>query len=361
MIRSLASRVLFVALFIVPFAAFLVFELAVISDRYESEASIIIGQEQSGNTSFNISFLGLPTAGNNTDAQAIVEFIGSRDMLRHLDDTYHLRAHYSSKRVDWWDRLAPTASFEELYLYMPNWLTVAYDTTAKIIRVQFQAFDENYSRMVLDAIISRSQVFVDGMNAKMSAEQTRFFEEKMAETDARLKRAKQELLTFQRANKLLTTESESAFVMNNIAALQRFLIATQAAVDVASKTLSDKAPRLQELKNTAAALARQIKKEKDRLSGGSTSAISELDAQERDIQLNLESVLTMYQSNLSQLEQARIEAARRVKFLVTVASPVVPDEARLPDRFLGSVIAGVVLLAFYFIIAISVAIIREHA
>src|SRR3954452_157093 len=105
MIRSLASRVLFVALFIVPFAAFLVFELAIISNRYESEASIIIGQERSGNTSFNISFLGgLPVAATDTDAQAIVEFIGSRDLLRYLDDPYHLRAHCSSKRVDWRDR-----------------------------------------------------------------------------------------------------------------------------------------------------------------------------------------------------------------------------------------------------------------
>ena len=63
------------------------------------------------------------------------------------------------------------------------------------------------------------------------------------------------------------------------------------------------------MRTDIAALENQIKIEKERLSGVSTSSISELDAHYRDIQLNLEFVTTMYKSNLGQLEQARIEAA----------------------------------------------------
>src|SRR5204862_2569638 len=110
-----------------------------------------------------------------------------------------------------------------------------------------------------------------------------------------------------------------------------------------------------------AALESQVSIEKDRLSGVSTSSISELDAQYRDIQLNLEFVTTMYKSNLSQLEQARIEAARRVKFLVVVASPSIADQSQYPNRPFVIIAGAVVFLALYFIAALVLSIIREHS
>src|SRR5690348_4024974 len=105
MFRSLASRVLFVILFLIPFALFIFYELAIVSDRYQSETSIIIGQERSGSTTFNIAFLGLPASADDRDADSVVEFMQSRDLLQYLDDKFRVRDHYSSKRVDWWNRL----------------------------------------------------------------------------------------------------------------------------------------------------------------------------------------------------------------------------------------------------------------
>ena len=124
----------------------------------------------------------------------------------------------------------------------------------------------------------------------------------MVASETRLKEAKQSLLTFQRANRLLTTESESALVLSNISALEMLLSKQKSELDSASTTLSTNAPRLQQLRSDISALENQIRTEKERLSGVSTSSLSELDAQYRDIQLNLEFVTTMYKSNLSQLE-----------------------------------------------------------
>src|SRR3954447_17165064 len=160
MFGSLASRILFVILFLVPFALFVFYEMTIVSDRYRSETSIIIGQEKSGTTSFNIAFLGLPASGDDEDAASVIEFMQSRDLLQYLDEKYRMRDHYSSKRVDWFNRLRSAASFEDLYSYMPNWYVVTYDTTAKIIRVELQTFNENYSRTLLEAILAKSQEFV---------------------------------------------------------------------------------------------------------------------------------------------------------------------------------------------------------
>ena len=142
----------------------------------------------------------------------------------------------------------------------------------------------------------------------------------------------------------------------------RLLLSKQKSeLDSASTTLSTNAPRLQQLRSDISALENQIRTEKERLSGVSTSSLSELDAQYRDIQLNLEFVTTMYKSNLSQLEQARIEAARRIKFLIIVAEPSLADESQFPNRPYIIITAAIILMAVYFIGALILSIVREHA
>src|SRR5437588_4301253 len=184
------NRILFLVVFVIPFIIVTYYELAIASDRYQSEASLVINQENSGTTTFDVSFLGLPSSADDKDALSVIEFIQSRDMLHYLDEKLHLRDHYSSSRIDWLNRFSNTGSFEEFHNYMTNWLVVYYDTASKIIHVQLQTLNPNYSKAVVDAILTKSQEFIDHLNATVTAEQTRFFEEKMVESETRLKQAK---------------------------------------------------------------------------------------------------------------------------------------------------------------------------
>src|SRR5437016_9883331 len=247
---NLSQRtVVFAVLFVVPLLGFTYWDLVIASYRYQTETSIVISQENSGTTTFNLSFLGLPATADDKDALSVVEFIISRDMLHYLDEKLHLRDHYSSSRIDWLNRFSNTGSFEEFHNYMTNWLVVYYDTASKIIHVQLQTFDANYSKAVVDAILTKSQEFIDHLNATVTAEQTRFFEEKMVESETRLKQAKQALLTFQRTNRLLTTASESSVVLTDISALETQLGKNKSEFGSLANTLTPDAPRLQQMKS----------------------------------------------------------------------------------------------------------------
>ena len=355
-----ANRILFFIVFVLPLIVIAYYEVAVATDRYQSEAALIISQEKAGTTTFDVSFLGLPSSADDKDARVVEEFIMSRDMLHFLDDKHHLREHYSASRVDWLARLSNTASFEDFHQYMAGYIILTYDTESKIIHIQLQSFDANYSKALTDSIVARSQLFIDSLNERMTAEQTRFFDDKMVESETRLKEAKQALLTFQQVNRLLTTESESALVLQNISALETAMSKQKSELDSAASVLSNNAPRLQQMRADIAALENQIKIEKERLSGSSTSSLTELDARYRDIQLNLEFVTTMYKSNLSQLEQARIEAARRIKFLIVVSAPSLADESQFPSRAYIIITSAIVLLILYFIASLVMAVAREH-
>ena len=89
--------------------------------------------------------------------------------------------------------------------------------------------------------------------------------------------------------------------------------------------------------------------------------MSELDAQFREIQFNLEFVTNIYKSNMAQLEQARLQAVQRLKYLVVVTTPSLADASLYPDRpyIIGT--AVIVLLMIFFVVSLLAAIIREHA
>ena len=359
--RSLTRVVLFFLVFVLPLAIVAVYEAFVVTDRYHSDSSIIVTQQSSEAQSLDLSVLGLPSMSTSKDALVIQEFILSADMLKYLDAALKLRAHYSQASIDWLSRLSLDDSTEDFHDYLLNYLTVEYDTEAQIVRLHVEAFDRDYAQTVLNAVLARSQEFIDKLNARVTADRTQFFEKQLVVSQRRLQEVKEELLAFQQKNRLLTAESEAAMVMENITALEKELTNRRAELEVRMRELAETAPAILNLKSEIASIVEQIRRQKDRLSGSGSGALSELDAQNRAILLNLEFAITIYKSNLALLEQARMEASRRLKFLVVVTQPSLADASEFPDRIFIVGTAAMVLIMFYFIAALIVAIIREHS
>jgi capsular polysaccharide transport system permease protein len=67
-----------------------------------------------------------------------------------------------------------------------------------------------------------------------------------------------------------------------------------------------------------------------------------------------------YKSSLVALEKARIESYKKLKHLVVVQSPTLPDEALEPRKLYNIATLFVVLSLAYGIISMIVATIREH-
>jgi capsular polysaccharide transport system permease protein len=149
--------------------------------------------------------------------------------------------------------------------------------------------------------------------------------------------------------------------MATIHTLEQELAQKQADLSARLQVLDRSAPQLQTVQMDITALESQIASAKERLAGASDTSISELDSKFRDIQLNLEFVTAIYKSNLSGLEQARLEAARRLKFLIVVAQPSVPEQAAYPQHAYLIATVAIVLLIIFFVVSLTMAIIREHS
>jgi capsular polysaccharide transport system permease protein len=283
-------------------------------------------------------------------------------MMQYLEQQLQLRQHYSSPNIDWLSRLPAEASMEDFQTYLQSYIVAEYDASSHLINIHVQAFSREYAQKVVNTVLARSQEFVDNLNAKVTTEQTRFFESQLTVSEARLKDAKGELLKFQRDYGLLTTDTEAAMINANIGSLDRLLITKQGELSIKRRELNENSPVVQILKAEIETLTQQLVQEKERLSGGTGgAAVTELDSKFREIQFNLEFVETLYKSNLTQLERARLEAVQRLKYLIVITTPSLADASLFPNRPYVIGTAALVLLMIYFVVSLIVAIIREHA
>jgi capsular polysaccharide transport system permease protein len=356
-----SNSILFLVSFVLPLAAFAAYLLFIASERYESLASATITEEKTASQSIDLSMLGVTNSAADKDSLILKEFIESKDMMLFLDERLRIREHVTKPSIDFYSRLSPDATIEEFHEYYKWLVTVEYDPLSKLIRFSVQGFDEQFARAVLSLIVERSQQFIDRINDQITREQLRFFDLEIAESEVRMKQAKEALIAFQREYRLMSTEGESQTVMATIQTLEQELAQKQADLGARLQVLDRSAPQLQTVQMDITALESQIASAKERLAGASDTSISELDSRFREIQLNLEFVTNIYKSNLNALEQARLEAARRLKFLIVVAQPSVPEMATYPRHAYLITTVAVVLLILFFVVSLTMAIIREHS
>ncbi|NNF78400.1 MAG: hypothetical protein HKN05_10270 [Rhizobiales bacterium] len=285
----------------------------------------------------------------------------SKDMVRYLDGKIQLREHYSNPKVDYFSRLEPDATFEDFHELYRDYFTVDYNVETKILRIAVQAFDRAYAQKALKLILARSDEFIDSLNNRMSKEQVRFFllEEKKRKQD--MLDAKAKLLAFQRANKIYSTEAEAQTIFTTIGALETQAAQKQSELDSRAKILSKNSAILQELQAQISSLQRQIISEKARLAGGEGRDISVIQSDFLAVRLELELATTAFKSTLATLEQVRIEAARKLKFLIVVTEPSLADESEFPRRWYIVISTIMISLMLYVVASLVMAIIREHA
>ena len=360
--RFLRSNfILFLLTFVLPLAAFAAYLLFIASERYESLASATITEEKNASQTIDLSMLGVTSSAADKDSLILKEFIESKDMMLFLDEKLGIRDHVTQPSIDFYSRLTPDATVEEFHEYYQWLVAVEYDPLSKLIRFSVQGFDREFAHAVLNVIVERSQQFIDKVNDQITREQLRFFDLEIEDSEARMKQANEDLMAFQREYRLMTTEGESQTVMATIQTLEQELAQKRADLSARLQVLDKSAPQLQTVQMDITALESQIASAKERLTGASNTSISELDSKFREIQLNLEFVTNIYKSNLNALEQARLEAARRLKFLIVVAQPSVPEKAEYPRHVYSITTVAVVLLIVFFVISLTMAIIREHS
>jgi capsular polysaccharide transport system permease protein len=132
----------------------------------------------------------------SVDSHAVVQYLGSRDIIDDLAKTLDLREMFSRADADWWARLQLPVSIEELVRYWKNQVDAFYDVTNGTIVVRARAFTPEDALQLAQGIFALSERLVNELSARARRDTLRNSESEVRRAEKRLKTALTRLSEF---------------------------------------------------------------------------------------------------------------------------------------------------------------------
>jgi capsular polysaccharide transport system permease protein len=299
--------------------------------------------------------------GGRQDAYLLRDYILSADLLARLDEALGLRAAWSDPAIDPIWRLAADASDEDFLDYYRDMIAATIDTESGIMTVELQGFAPAPTRAALEMILAESEALVNEISNRLAREQLDFINGEIEDNSRRLREAKAALLGFQNEYGVVDPNEEAGLVVGVIAQMEVSLAEDKAELSVLRSYLGNTAHEVVAMRSRIAAKTAQVEAQKKRLTGaGDDERLNRVMARFEELRFDLEFANERYRLALLALEGAQIEASRKVKSLVVVDRPNLPDEALYPDRpYILATVAAFLLMGFA-IFSVILAAIREH-
>jgi capsular polysaccharide transport system permease protein len=357
------ARYLFLLVVVFPMFAAVVYYALIAADRYVSESVITVRQtgDSGGNSAPGIAMM---LAGVNPPARTetlyVREYIHTLDMLAYLDAELNLRRLYQTQKRDPLFRLHEDAPQEDVLDYFRSRIAVHLDDATGLLTVRVQAFEQAVAQMLNQAILAQSERFVNEISHRMAREQMAFAEGELAKAQERYQSAKDSLIAFQNKNLVLDPQIEAQARSSFTMELESTLARHEAELKNMLTYLNSDAHQVIAQKNLIDSLAAQLASEKKRISSPEGQRLNTLSAQYRNLTIEAGFAEEAYKLAINAVENARIEASRKLKSLVVISSPSLPEKADYPRHLYNLATLFTALMLLYGIIRFAVATIEDH-
>ncbi len=358
------SKRLMVWLVGVPMILALVYYSLLALDRYVSTAQVAVRQVGNNETP-QMPGLAVMLSGLNPTSREetlyLREFLTSQDMLNVLQQKLDWSTHYAGRWQDPFYWLSNNAQREDLLEYYRRIVSAHFDEQTGLLSVSVQAFDPRFAEEVLKIMLGESERFVNELSHRMAREQMAFAQSELAKARTVYEDRREDMLKFQSTNNLLDAEATAKARAEIIAELEANLTKERTTLKGLSGTLNADTPQIRQQRNRISALEQQLASEIQRLvsqKGG--DKLNVVASRYRNLTIDAAIAEEAYKFAVSSVESARIEASKKLRSLVTVVSPNLPDRATYPDRIYNLVTLLIALMLFYGIARFVIATIEDH-
>ena len=322
---------------ILPSLLFAIYQVFIATERFESQAQVIVQQPDAMATMDAsmalLSGMGMPTGGSDTEL--VKAYIYSTDMVKYLNQELDLRGHYSQDFIDYFSIIHEEDTREELFTYYEERVNVVINEKSGVISIYSQGFDSDYAQKLTNKIVKRAEWFINSIGHQLANAQLSFVQGEHATIEKQLAQAQTNLLNFQQKYNLLDPTAEGMAMQQITYTLEGQIAAKQTELKAIQAIMSSKAPQVLALQNELNALKAQLMAERNKLAqtGQGEMPVSELLAKFTDYKVKMELAIQAYTSSQISLEKSRIEAYRQIKYLIVVEKATLSQESKYPDVF----------------------------
>ncbi|HJL18118.1 MAG TPA: hypothetical protein RMH99_20815 [Sandaracinaceae bacterium LLY-WYZ-13_1] len=334
-----------------------------LTPRYESVTAFTIESAESNVPTSALQMLVSSVPGaSGRDVMLVQEYVRSRDMLQHLMREHDYVEHYASSDADWVSRLDPNAPFEDVYEYYLDHIEVVHDSQSGVLTLHVQAFDAETAHTLGEAILTESERMVNQLSDSAREDRLAVSQRELERAERRLSEARQALRELQTERGDLNPQATAQAALEVRSRLEGELAIARAELSTVTATAPRGAPEITAARRRVSALQQQIDAQSERLASaeGDESLHAEL-AEFEPVVIEKEFAQRAYESALTSLELARVDASRQHRYVVRIAGPSQPDDPTHP-RFWYSILTVLVLaFAILGVGTLLIASIREHA
>jgi capsular polysaccharide transport system permease protein len=330
------------------------------SDRYVSEAHVVM--ERTGNGSghtFDVSlFFGSASASH--DLQQLRDYLLSNDMLVLLDKRLKLREHYSDGHWDIVSRLWSNSSQERFHEHFKQRVSAEIDTETGILVVKAQAYTPEMAHAIANMMVAEGERYMNDVGHKMAQDQVSFIEQQVESVKERATTARKKVLDYQNKHGIASPQAAMESVASVISGMERELSGLRTNQRAMLSYLNPQSAEMVQLAAKIDALEKQLISDKAKLAAPGGNALNALMEMFGRLQLESEMTQELYKGALNALESARVEATRKLKHVIVLQYPTLPEEALIPRRLYSFTVFALVTLMIVGIARLIQGVVREH-
>ncbi|MFT6452470.1 MAG: capsular polysaccharide transport system permease protein [Halocynthiibacter sp.] len=336
---------------------------AVATPMYGTKSEFVIQQAESpAGGALGGLFSGTSFA-TSQDSIAVQSYLQSRDAMLRLDEDLGYKEHFSQPNIDSIQRLPEDPSNEQAYKTFQKNVTIGYDPTEGIIKMEVIAASPEKSQAFSEALINYAEERVDQLTQRLREDQMQGAAESFASAEAKMFAAQERVLTIQEQLGVLDPISESTALMAQISTFEIQLQQKKLQLD---QLLDNSRPNKARVDGTKGDIGRlenviaNLRSQMTTTNTGGDSSLARITSELRVAEVDLQTRQLMMQQALTQLETARIEANRQVRYLSEGVSPVAPDEPTYPRKFENTILAFLIFAGIYLMASLTASVLREQ-
>lgn len=329
---------------------------------YATFSQFQIQSAESGNGGGLGGLLSGSQLATNPDSVAVQSYLTSRDAMLRLDADKGFKRSFQDPAIDPVKRLAPDASNEAAYEVYLDSVKIGYDPTEGVLDMEVIAPDPGLSQAFSLALIDYAEEQVDRMTARLRDDQMAGADKNYRDAEEKVVAAQRRVQQLQQELGVLDPIAEGTVVMNQIAVLEGQLNEKELELGQLLANPRPQQSRVDGVRGDISRLRDMIAETRLQLTEGnatrnSLAAISgELRIAESDLQTRQE----LLAAAAAQMENARIEANKQVRYLSLSVAPVAPDEATYPKAFQNTLVAFLIFSGIYLMLSLTASILREQ-
>ncbi|WP_207100622.1 capsule biosynthesis protein [Paracoccus shandongensis] len=298
----------------------------------------------------------------NTDSVAVQSYLTSRDAMLRLDADKGFRAAYQDPAIDPVKRLTPDATNEETFALYRKSVKIGYDPTEGMIDMEVIAPDPQQSQDFSLALIAYAEEQVDQMTSRLRDDQMKGAIEIYEDAEAKVLAAQRRVQELQQSLGVLDPAAEGTVVMTQISALETQLATKRLELGQLLANPQPQQSRVTALRGDITRLQEMIAETRTQLTEGddSRSSLALISGELRIAESDLLTRQELLAGAAAQMESARIEANKQVRYLSLSVAPVSPDEATYPKAFQNTLVAFLIFSGIYLMLSLTASILREQ-